>query len=333
VEVISGFYQLRSPIPNSPLGYINSYLVQGSKGWLLVDTGWNYSKAFDALRTQLAEIGLRFSDISQIVVTHIHPDHYGLAGRIRQLSEAKLALHQRERAFIQLGQVGAKDYSVYILQQLKSSGMPDKELPQLKGGFPQGRNFLSALAAPDIVLQGGERISTGLFDFEVVWTPGHTPGHICLYEPERKILLSGDHILPSTTPNISLHPQSEGNPLGDYLASLKGLESLRVDLVLPGHEYVFQGLKGRIEALLSHHEQRLDAILDATKDEPRTTYEVASVIPWVVETEGKVVSFEDLAFFDKWLAIGETLAHLELLRREGKMEKALRNGIVFYNAV
>ena len=101
MEVVPGIHQLKVPIPGNMLGYTNVYLVQGSDGWLLVDTGSNYPETFDALQNQLREIGIDFNNISQIVVTHTHLDHYGLAGKVKQLSRAKLAFHQIENTFLQ----------------------------------------------------------------------------------------------------------------------------------------------------------------------------------------------------------------------------------------
>ena len=104
---------------------------------------------------------------------------------------------------------------------------------------------------------GGEQLPIGRFEFEVWWTPGHSPGHICFLERGKKFILTGDHVLPTITPNISLHPQQQGNPLGDYIASLKRLEDLDVDTVLPAHEYSFTDLRGRLREIEQHHDERL----------------------------------------------------------------------------
>jgi glyoxylase-like metal-dependent hydrolase (beta-lactamase superfamily II) len=330
MEIMPGLYQLRVPNPSSERVYLNSYLVQESHGWLMVDTGWNTSEALDAVGKGLKEIGLGFEDIKHIVVTHSHPDHYGLAGKLKQLCGAKLAVHQAEGLGTDSKYRSMDNFLGVMAQWLRRNGASAEELAQLKEASP-GMKAISSFTLPDVFLQGGERISTGFFDFEVMWTPGHSPGHICLYEPAKKILLSGDHILPQITPNISLYPWSGGNPLGSYLTSLKQLKQLEIDLVLPGHEGIFTNLRQRIAELLQHHEQRKNAILRLIGGKPKTAYKVALSIPWTVER--KEVSFNELSSMDKRMAIWETLAHLELLRSEEKVEKDIRDDIIFYTAL
>ena len=339
MQIIPGIHQLRSIIPNSPLGHINAYVIQGNNGWLLVDTGWNSTKALNALEEQLGEIGIRFSDISQMVVTHIHPDHFGLASKIKELSGAKLLMHEKESVLARLRYDRTDETSSQMMrigQQLKNNGMPEEEIMSLAGAFPWRSDSFPQPVQVDIPLEDGDTISVGNFNFQVIWTPGHSPGHVCLYERENKCILTGDHVLPTITPNIGLHPQSGDNPLGDFLTSLKKMAKLEVDLVLPAHEEVFQGLNWRIDELLAHHDQRLSEILNAATDEGKTAYQIASDIPWVIETGGyKEVTYADLTLFDKWLALGETLSHVELLRREEKLERLPSNGddIVLYKAM
>ena len=331
MEVVPGLYRIEVPIPNSPIGPLNAYLVQGNNGWLLIDTGWDYPEAFDALKRQLKEKGLEFDAIDQIVITHTHIDHYGLIGRLKKITQAKTAFHEQELSFIEAMSLHKGDYPVHMAEQMRCNGIPGDESSILVEAFTIGRSLIFPIDPPDIVLKGGEIIKTGLFDLEVIWTPGHSSGHICLYEPDKKILLSGDHILPIITPNISMHPFSSENPLRSYLASLNEIDRLDVDLVLPAHEHIFTDLHKRIGELFSHHEQRVDDILNVIRDEENTAYQIASKIPWILETDGgKVVSFAELAVFDRGMATGETLAHLEYLRMEGKVERISKEGVAFY---
>jgi glyoxylase-like metal-dependent hydrolase (beta-lactamase superfamily II) len=328
MEVVPGIHQLKLPFPDNQPESVNAYLVHGDNDWLLVDTGWNTPESFDALERQFKEIGVGFEDITQIVVTHFHPDHYGLAGRLKELSKAKLALHQIEEKFIASRYLNMNSLLEQVAQWLLLNGVPEKESPFLQKASLQVRKFVSP-ALPDIALAGGEKITCGSFCFEVIWTPGHSPGHISLYEPEKKLFFSGDHILPTITSNISLHPQSAENPLRDYLDSLKALESLDVDLILPSHEHVFTGLQQRIEEIVQHHEDRKMAIMEIIKEEAKSAYAIAVKIPWIVN--GVAAPLHKLAYFDKRLAVLETLAHLEFLRVEGKVERTLRNGTALYN--
>jgi len=328
-EVITGIYQLQLPLPfpTELRGYVNTYLIQGDNEYLLIDTGWNTEEAFDSLKKQLADIGIGFGDITQIVVTHRHPDHYGLAAKLKRFSQAKLAFHYLEKDFIKLRYKNVNEFIHQMEQWLYINEVPADEMSTLRA-TALGSKRLITPASPDVTFRGGETLSTGLFSFKVLWTPGHSVGHICLCEPAKKVLISGDHILPNITPNISLYPQSSSNPLGDYLNSLNALKQLEVNLILPGHENPFTGLQPRIEELIQHHKQRKSEILETLKAKPKTTYQISTEITWIPEMGG--VSWQNLAPLDKRLAVLETLAHLESMRVDGKVDKFFRDGTIYY---
>jgi len=328
-EVIPGIHQLQLPLPTGGLDYVNIYLIQGDNGYLLVDTGWSTEEAFSSLKRQLAELGVGFEDISQILITHIHPDHYGLAGKLKQLSQAKIFLHYLEKNLIESRYVDMADLLKQIERWLSVHGVTADELPQIQTASLGMEKFV-APALPDTMLFGNETISTGVFSFRVIWTPGHSPGHVCLYEPVQRVMVSGDHILPTITPNIGLHPQSSGNPLGDYLNSINEIKELDVDLVLPGHENPFNDLPSRIEQLIEHHRQRNTEILLAVNGEAKTAYQISSQLTWMSDTSG--ASWQKLNPWDKRLAILETIAHLESLRADGKVTRLHRDGTTYYQA-
>jgi len=328
-EIIPGIHQLQLPLPVSGLKYVNTYLVQGDNGYLLVDTGWNTEEAFKSLEKQLNEIGIGFEAISQIVVTHIHPDHYGLAGRLKQLSQAKIFLHHLEENLIEPRYIHMGGLLAQLEHWLHINGVIIGELPQIQTASVGMERFV-AFAPPDIRLYGGEIISTGRFSFQVIWTPGHSPGHICLYEPAPRILISGDNILPTITPNVGLHPQSSKNPLGDYLNSLDTLKGLNVSLVLPGHESPFTELQLRIEEILLHHKRRNSEILQTIKAKPKTAYQIATEITWTSDVRG--IGWQTLNPWDKRLAILETIAHLELMRADGKVNQLRKDGTTYYQS-
>lgn len=332
-EVVPGIERLKITLPQADifLGYVNAYLIQGEGGYTLIDTGWGTPEAFDSFKSQLDERGIGFKQISQIVATHIHPDHYGLSGKIKQLSGAKVMLHRLETSLVDNRYINMETLLKRLAEWLHVNGVPDETLPKLQTASLRAVEFVSP-ATPDVILSGGEIISAGAFNFKVLWTPGHTPGHICLYEPNRKLLFSGDHVLPTITPNIGRHPQSGDNPLGDYINSLKALKPLDVDLVLPGHEEPFRGLQKRIDEIIHHHEQRNSEILQTIKVEPKTGYEVATKITWLKDTTGGV-GWQELSFWDKRLAVMETLSHLEAMRVDGRVNKATRDGIIYYHSV
>ena len=326
-EVIPGIYQLKVPIPNNPLGYLNAYLVQGDDGWLLIDTGWNEEASFQSLKQQLEQMGVGFNDITQIVITHIHSDHYGLAGRIKKLTSARLLIHKADTPFIQSRYVNYDDLMARMGKIFHVHGVPDPELPQFQGASLPVLGFVEPVW-PDAMLHGGEVLSTGRFNLQVIWTPGHSSGHVCLYEKDRKILFAGDHVLPVITPNISYHAESTANPLKDYIGSLHEIESLPVDVVLPAHEHMYTGFKERIKAILEHHETRMQAILDTIRKDPRTAYDISGRIPW--ETMG--VPWEKVSAFTKRAAVTETLAHLFSMEADGIVKRIQSNSLVSWLA-
>jgi glyoxylase-like metal-dependent hydrolase (beta-lactamase superfamily II) len=329
MEIIPGIHQLKLPFPLQPEQLaVNAYLIQGDKGCLLVDCGWNINQAFSAMERQLHEIGLGFENISLILITHFHPDHYGLAGRLVQVSKAKVALHQVEKDFIDSRYMNMEGLLDSTADILRTNGVPEKDLPRLQKASLGVRRYVAPVS-PEVALQGGEIIGQGEFQLEVLWTPGHSPGHVCLLERNKKILISGDHVLPATFPNVGLHSQSGPDPLPNYLRSLKAIEDLDVDLVLPAHEHVFSGLKPRVQEILHHHEERKKAILTALSQGPQTAYEVSLKIPWIVN--GLTMSFDRLHALDRRLAVMSAMAHLEPLYTEGTAEKTQRNGTIVYS--
>lgn len=331
-EVFPGIYQIKLPLPGmaSLLGYVNSYLVKGDRGHLLVDTGLNTAGAYNALQTQFAEAGAAVKEITQIVITHIHPDHYGLVGRLKQIAPARFYLHRMERDLIDSRYIHMEDLLQKMARWLDINGVPPAEMPDMQTASVGLARFVSHVL-PDVLLDGGETISAGAFNFRVIWTPGHSPGHICLYEPDKKVLLGGDEILPTITPNIGLHPQSGGNPLGDFLRSLKALAEMDIELVLPGHETPFRDVKTRVAQIVQHHAARFAEIVTAMKGGVRTGYQIARKLTWHADMGG--IGWQGLSLWDKRLAVLETLAHLESMKADGRVEKYSENNFVYYRLV
>jgi glyoxylase-like metal-dependent hydrolase (beta-lactamase superfamily II) len=328
-KILNGIYQLKVPIPNNPLEATNIYLLKGDKDFTLIDTGWDSATAFNSLNRQLAEIGVGLPDISQIIVTHAHFDHYGLAGKIKQISNAKIYMHERDLDIFRTRYAVTEGFLNNIVQWFETNGVPAPMLAAVHGPISGFRKPIPA--QPDVLLKGDEIITCGAFNLKVIWTPGHSPGHVCLYEPVQKILFSGDHILPVITPNISLTPASNGNPLGDYLKSLEAVKNLAVVLVLPAHEDVFSNLPGRVEEIVHHHETRTKEILTAMDHQEKTAYQLANLITWMPEQGG--VNHDDLSPIAKLAAVSETLAHLQAMSVEKKVISIEHDSIVYYKDI
>ena len=327
MEILPGIYRVKISSPTVAYAHLNVYLIQGSDGFLMVDTGWNRPEALDSLEKQLGDIGLGFGDIEQIVITHAHPDHYGLAGMIKELSGAKLALHKEEIAVFGSKFVSMEQMWEDMALWMRKNGYPEDELLESQKATPWTKHY-GVPGFPDILLNDGDIIPMESFELKVIWTPGHSPGHICLYDNQKKILLSGDHVLPTITPNVGRGPWTGDNPLGDYLTSLNNIKNLDVELILPAHEEPFTELQQRIYKLTCHHEQRKLAMLKVVNGGLKTGYEVASHVMWTAN--GQDTAFGELAAMDRRMALWETLSHLELLCVDGEVEKFSRDDTIYY---
>jgi glyoxylase-like metal-dependent hydrolase (beta-lactamase superfamily II) len=328
LEIVAGVHQLKVPMPDNPLGYLNCYLVQGKEGWLMVDTGWNTEEAFDALQKGVRDLGLSLTDIATIVITHVHPDHFGLAGKIKQVSpKTELLVHQWESSMIESRYMRMAGLLEEVSGMMRRYGVPPLNLSALESASMPALRFVT-VTLPDRVLYGGEIISTGVFELEVIWTPGHSPGHVCLYEPVNRLLFCGDHILLDISSNVSYNVQTGDNPLGDYIGALHKLENLPVTTALPAHGNIFTDVPGRIKQILEHHHQRIAEIRKTITGGPRTAWEISPQVTWDIGATG----WAQLPPLQKRMAVMETIAHLEYMRWEGSVQKIVQDGLVTYLA-
>jgi glyoxylase-like metal-dependent hydrolase (beta-lactamase superfamily II) len=294
------------PIPNNPLRYVLVYVFELADGVALVDAGWDTEEAWTALADGLGSVGSGVDQVRAVLVTHIHPDHYGLAGRVREASGAWIGLHEADAVLLP-DRYGDMDGLLSGMRRLLvDCGVPPGEVANLSEASMEIRNFVRQVS-PDRFIEDGQELDLPGWDLRAVWTPGHSPGHLCFVEPERRLILTGDAVLPRITPNVSVHPQQGADPLADFLDSLTRLTGFDVDEVLPAHEFRFTGLQARIEALIGHHEERLAEIESlVAKDPGLTCWDLTTRLPWSrpwPEVRGHM----------RRAANGETLAHLVLL--------------------
>ncbi|MFC1953384.1 MBL fold metallo-hydrolase [Chloroflexota bacterium] len=329
LEIIPGIFQLKVPIPDNPLGYTNSYLVRGDGDYTIIDPGMSRDVSFEALQKEMAEVGVDFTDITRIIATHAHGDHYGLSGKVKKLSKARIYTHHVVQDMISMMSKNRQDFGRQMEEWLGLNGFPAPDESEPHKKIPSGRRHrFPRPAVPDVLLQDGDTVTIGNFSFKVIWTPGHDAGHICLYEPARKVLFSGDHVLPVTTPHVSMQNRENHNPLGDFLNSLNSIKDLEADLVLPGHEETFTDLRARALGLIQHHHQRDSRILKILKAKPKTAYQISTRIIWMPTRGG--VKFQNLGKWHQRMAVSETLAHLKVMEIEGRASVFSRNGVVFY---
>ncbi|MBD2827289.1 MBL fold metallo-hydrolase [Streptomyces globisporus] len=271
-----GVHSIEVPIPDNPLGHTLVHLVDTDRGPVLIDTGWDDPASWDTLVAGLSALGTAASDVHGIVITHHHPDHHGLSGRVREASGAWIAMHEADTAIVRrTRRRSPAPGSTTSPASSPPSARPTTTSPAARGPRrrPAADPARTERRPPDREIVPGELLDLAGRRLRAVWTPGHTPGHVCLHLEERHPanlpghgrLFSGDHLLPGISPHIGLYEDPDDtavtDPLGDYLASLERVGRLGVAEVLPAHQHAFTDAGGRVRELLAHHEERLTGLL------------------------------------------------------------------------
>lgn len=305
-----GIYQVQLPLPFA-LRIVNCYLLDNADGtWTIVDTGLNRLESQEIWLAAFAALGITPKQISQIVLTHIHPDHFGLAGWLQTLSGAPVRLTQREAAAAQVFWMDAGNRYRTLTEQMEHAGVSADLIEQVITGVA----FMVGMTTPHPTrwehLTPGEPLHMGGRSFTPILAPGHSDGQLLFYDPADRLLLAGDHVLMKITPNIGLWPETDPNPLGRFLDSLRAVRALDVRLALPGHRQPIGDWRGRIDELIAHHDERLSHTLAAVNG-GASAYEVAA----------RVFDFNRLTVHEMRFALVETLAHLELLVGRGSLHQ------------
>jgi glyoxylase-like metal-dependent hydrolase (beta-lactamase superfamily II) len=302
-QVRKGVWSIPVPWPRSGLRYTLSYLVSGRGGPTLIDTGWPTEQGWSALADGITQTRHDIAEVRYVLVTHAHADHLGMAGRVREASGALVGMHPAESATL-LHRVEPRAWRGRISGWLRARGAPDDQAAEITELMAGAAGFHARLARADFNIEHGSLPLGAGTALRAVWTPGHTPGHLCFYDERQDVLLTGDHVLPRITPHIGLPPGAEGDPLGDYQASLRALAEYDPAEVLPAHEYRFADLGGRIEALLVHHRTRLAEIEHAVAADPGlSTWAVSEALTW---SRG----WQRARGPARYSAVSETWAHL-----------------------
>ncbi|HZO26966.1 MAG TPA: MBL fold metallo-hydrolase [Chloroflexota bacterium] len=310
VEIAADLWQLPLPIHRHSLSGANAFLVRDADGYVLFDCGADVAECSEALARQLECLGVPFEAIHTLILSHGHGDHAGQAKRVARLSGARIVFHQLETSYIGYPNVRDTDRQQFV-DWLRRYGYPEPEIAALMEHAAVGErgNRRDETLDPDQELSGGEVLAIGQYRFEVLWTPGHTPGSICLFERERRILLCGDHILEIVTPNVSLHPLLAENPLPGYLRSLRALASQEIDLVLPGHGPPIVDLEARTVEIARRHQDRREQTLALLTRTPQSAYELSTQI-WAKPGRRNWASLHPHL---RRNAVGMIAGHLELL--------------------
>lgn len=295
------------------LNHVNCFIGEGENGTQVIDTGLHNESTVKRWEKELAG-----KTVTDILITHYHPDHFGYAGALQQKTGANVSMSQID------AEAGLFAWQDNFLNDLsdnyKLAGISEDNKNNMIANTKEFVPLVTPYPEVNHYLKEGERLPIGKYEYEVIHTPGHSDGLVTFYNQEKNILLSTDHILPKITPNISYWFHGDPNPLGNYLKSLDKIKKLDVDLVVPSHGKPFSGGNERIEEIIAHHEERLETLLESIQD-GLTVYEASERL-----------FQKKLTIHESRFAIGETLAHLEYLRLEGKCERELIGGHYRYSS-
>jgi len=329
VEIVTGVHQLRIPFPEGIDRLTNAYVVEGNRGGILIDCGWDSSEAVWAFREELRLERLSFEEINWIVVTHVHPDHFGLAAKLRELCGAKVIMHRADAELIHSRYADYRQLADETEAMLRANGVPAEEAGEMREATAWAAQFVTPIE-PDVVVEDGDTVSNGTFQLEVLHTPGHTPGHICLYDPRKRRLFCGDAVLFDSVPHVGIDPQSGGDPAKDYVESLRSLAERSVSFVFPGHGPVFNSLTIRSEEILRLLDARQLQILGVLERGLMTAYEVTRALPWKID--GAEMAYANLPARERRAGVCEMAAWLKRLVVAGKIAPLEQNGRTVYLA-
>lgn len=318
-EILPQLFHIVVPLPGNPLKSINSWVVTSSERNLVIDTGMDRPECSEALRQGLTELGIDL-EATDFFITHLHTDHLGLVSEFAT-TDSVVYFSKLDADFMH----SIRDPEVFmdvLVRRARKIGYPELEIDRSVRGHPSFK-YSPPRYPPFTHPSDGDLVEAGNYRFRCIETPGHTPGHLCLYDPHHKLLISGDHVLGDITPNITLWSE-DADPLGEYLASLDKVATLEVELVLPGHRRVINDCRGRIEELKQHHKVRLEEILEILGRGDRTIFEVAAEMTWDITAS----SWDAFPPIPKWFATGEAASHLRHLEMKGQIRRETRNGVV-----
>ncbi|WP_371592755.1 MBL fold metallo-hydrolase [Streptomyces virginiae] len=336
-----GVWAIKVPIPDNPLGHTLVHVLDTDRGPVLVDTGWDDPASWDTLVAGLAALGTAVTDIHGVVITHHHPDHHGLSGQVREASGAWIAMHAADTEVVVRTRSSEPGiWFDYMSAKLAAAGAPEEHIAPLRAARASGRmRTLPGLraAVPDREIVPAELLPLAGRRLRAIWTPGHTPGHVCLHLEEEHParlpgngrLFSGDHLLPGISPHIGLYEAPEDtrvtDPLGDYLDSLERIGRLGPAEVLPAHQHAFTDAPARVRELLDHHEERLTGLWTLLA-EPLTPWGLAERMEWNRP-------WEQIPYGSRNIAVSEAEAHVRRLVKQGRAEAVPGTDPVTYRAL
>ncbi|MEU8251201.1 MBL fold metallo-hydrolase [Nonomuraea sp. NPDC048916] len=325
-QIAPGVHRVPLPIPEDGLRAVNVYVLEGEDGLTLIDAGWAMPESRALLGDALASLSRTVDDIGDVLVTHVHVDHYSQGVTLRGESGCLLHLGEGERPSLETLHAAEEMEGETQLAQLRLHGAEVVVAALDAAGYGRDRDS-AKWEPPDEWIPGGRLFEVGRTRLRALHTPGHTRGHVVFDDPGRGMLFTGDHVLPQITPSIGYESRPGALPLHDFMCSLRAVLDLPDRLMLPAHGPVRSSTHARVAELLAHHEQRLDACAALLGGRPRTAFEIAGGLGWTRRER----PFRDLDPVNQMLAVCETAAHLDVLAAGGRCGREESGGVVRYH--
>jgi glyoxylase-like metal-dependent hydrolase (beta-lactamase superfamily II) len=328
-EVQPNIYLIEVPLPGNPLKCLNSYLIKGKKRNLLIDTGFNREECKKAMLEGLESLNVKLGE-TEIFVTHMHVDHSGLipvlANDLTKVYCSNIDAHLINCCVPNC--TGTSEYLNEMQKLLLMHGFPLGEAYQAIYEHPAREHNMGRVQLFHIFREN-ELLQVGDYKFKCVGTPGHSPGHMCLYEINKKFLISGDHILDEIIPTVKFTKWS-ADPLGNYLNSLDKIAKMDLSFALPAHGNIINNVNARVNELKQHHEIRLNEVLSIVGNKSRVNaYQVASKITWDVE----YTSWEQLPVLLKYFAGCVAASYLIYLWNKNMVRKIDSEGTISFELI
>ncbi len=312
-QVAADVFRVPLPLPGDGLRAVNIYALKTPSGVTLIDGGWALPESQDTLEVALGQLDRDLGSIERFLVTHAHRDHYELASKLGHLLGSRVELGIGERGSLEsiVERAGRHDDGP-LHARLRAAGAA-AIVDEIQAAVAAGTDDRPELhwRLPDAWLWDRDVLALENRQLEVLATPGHTRGHVVFVDHATGLLFSGDHLLPHITPSIGFETIPSDSALTDYLASLAMVRGLPDLTMLPAHGPPRPSIHARIDELIDHHEARLKQMLVAVEIGASTAFEVARAVPWT----RREVDFRTLDVFNRMLAVNETVAHLDELRR------------------
>ncbi|SHJ53386.1 MBL fold metallo-hydrolase [Paramaledivibacter caminithermalis] len=312
-------YKNEIPLPNNPLRAVNSYIILSEDRNLIIDTGFNCKECRETLFKGIKELGIELNK-TDLLVTHLHSDHSGLAAA---LNKEGVKIYASKIDGKMINKMTETKYWKKLEEYIK---MFDLEKDKISFADHPGEKYCPKEPIEFTPLEEGDVLNVGDYSFQIIDIPGHTPGHIGLYEKKHKIFFCGDHILDKITPNIAFWGFEYNDILEVYFNSLKKVYEYDIDYLFSAHRNIIRNHKKRIDELFKHHEKRLCEIIEILKYGKKTVRDTAANMHWELRYD----CWEDFPNPQKWFASGEAMSHLEHLVFTGKAKKTNEEGILYY---